>query len=451
MRIVISSLLVVGLLTTVNAQREIIDQVIANVGSEIILLSEVEEQYALMEAQEGVLPPDIRCGIMDQILATKLLINQAKLDSIEVSDAEVEAQLTLRIENILAYMNGDESQFEAYYGQTVNEVKEAFREDLKSQILAERMRGQVVSTTSITPKEVKKFFGSIPIDSLPYFNSEVEISEIVYKPELNEEEKAKAIAELEELKKQIEEGADFAELASKNSDDFASARIGGDLGWTKRGKFVPEFEAEAYKLDPGEMSPVFQSQFGFHLLQLMGRRGNTINTRHILIRPEITNADIEKARTKLDSVRTLVQIDSMSFEQAVKQYSDENTQSYTNGGRMTNPRSGNTFFEIADLDPDVFFTIDTMQVGTVSAPFTFSDQMGETMFRLVKLESRSQPHKANLATDYSKIRQAAKDEKQSRSVSDWVASKINSTFIRIDNRYDTCPNLEKWKVSDIRP
>ena len=437
--------------TIVFGQRETIDRVVANVGSEIVLLSEVEEQYALLEAQEGVLPDNIRCGIMDQVLAQKLLVNQAKLDSIEVTDEEVENQLNARVENILAYMNGDTKQFEAYYGQTISQVKEAFREDLRDQILADRMRNQIVSSIVITPKEVKEFFASIPVDSLPYFNSEVEIAELVYKPEVNAEEKAKAIKELEDLKKQIEEGGDFAELAGKNSDDFASARIGGDLGWTKRGKFVPEFEAEAYKLDVGEVSPIFQTQFGFHILQLMGRRGNSINTRHILIRPEITDNDLDMARAKLDSIRQLIAIDSMSFEEAVKKFSDKDLQSYSNSGRMTNPRTGNTFFEIADLDPDIYFTIDTMETGTTSAPFAFNNQMGETHFRLVQLQSRSEPHKANLKTDYSKIRMAAKEEKQSRYVNDWVEQKIGSTFIKLSNVYEGCPNLLKWEQDAIKP
>lgn len=436
---------------TLFGQRQVIDRVVANVGSEIVLLSEVEEQYALLEAQEGELPDNIRCGIVDQVLAQKLLVNQAKLDSLEVTDEEVENQLNARVDNILAYMNGDTKQFEAYYGQTIAEVKESFRADLRDQILSDRMRGQIVQSIVITPKEVKDFFARIPADSLPYFNSEVEIAELVYKPQINPEEKAKAIAELTDLKEQIEAGADFADLASENSDDFASARIGGDLGWTKRGKFVAEFEAEAYKLDPGEVSPIFQSQFGFHILQLMGRRGNTINTRHILIRPEITDADLDLAQAKLDTIRNLIMTDSITFGMAVKKYSDKDLQSYSNSGRMTNPRSGNTFFEIADLDPDVYFTIDTMGIGTTSAPFSFANQMGETQYRLVQLQSRSEPHKANLSTDYSKIRTAAKEEKQSRHVSDWVEQKINSTFINLMGAYEGCPNLDKWVGEGVRP
>ena len=230
------------------AQREIIDKVVATIGGELVLLSEVEEQHALMEAQSGVLPDDARCNIMDQLMASKLLVNQAKLDSIEISEEEVEAQLDARIERILSFMNNDVSQFETYYGQTINEVKAQFREDLKSQILADRMRGQVMAGVTVTPSEVKQFFNSIPLDSLPYFNSEVEVGEIVYKPEVNKEERQKTIEKLESIRQRIVDGEDFAELASKYSED-GSARAGGDLGWAKRGKYVPEFEAAAFKLE----------------------------------------------------------------------------------------------------------------------------------------------------------------------------------------------------------
>lgn len=294
------------------AQREVIDKVVATIGGELVLLSEVEEQFALMEAQSGVLPEGARCNIMDQLMASKLLVNQAKLDSLEVSDEEVEAQLDARIERILSFMNNDVAQFESYYGQTINEVKAQFREDLKSQILADRMRSQVMASVTVTPSEVKKFFNSIPLDSLPYFNSEVEVGEIVYKPKINEEERQKTIEKLESIRQRILDGEDFAELASKFSDD-GSARGGGDLGWARRGKYVPEFEAAAFKLEKEELSPVIESEFGFHIIQMLERRGNSIHVRHILIKPEITDADLEKAKVHLDSVRQFLLSDSLSF------------------------------------------------------------------------------------------------------------------------------------------
>ncbi len=432
-------------------QRQIIDKVVATVGGELILLSEVEEQFALMEAQSGVLPENARCEIMNSLLVNKLLLNQAKLDSVVVADEEVEDQLNARIDRILTYMNGDVSQFEAYYGQSIGEVKAQFREDLRNQILVERMRGQIMAGITVTPSEVKKFFAKIPVDSLPYFSSEVEVGEIVYKPKVNDEERQKAVTKLEDIRRQIlEEGASFEELAKKFSQD-GSARIGGDLGWAKRGKFVPEFEAAAYKLDKDEISPVVETEFGFHLIQMLERRGNSIHTRHILVRPEITDNDLELARMHLDSVRMLIESDSITFSQAVKIYSDKDAQSYNNDGRIVNPNTGNTFFEIGDLDADVYFAVDTLQINEVSAPFEFNTPTGESHFRIVQLQSRTDPHKANLKQDYSKIQQAAIQAKQSEFVEEWVLQKIDATFIALDRLYDDCPGLEAWQQRRLRP
>ena len=433
------------------SQAYIIDKVIATVGGELVLLSEVEEQFALFEAQSGVLPKDARCDILDQLLSTKLLLNQSKLDSIEVGEEEVEAQLDARIERILSFMNNDVTQFEAYYGQTVNQVKEQFREDLRNQILVDRMRGQVMASVRVTPSEVKAFFNSIPRDSLPYFNSEVEIGEIVVKPQVNPEERQRAVSKLENIRRQIlEEGADFAQMAMKHSVD-GSARGGGDLGWARRGRYVPEFEAAAYKLDKGEISPVVESEFGFHIIQMLERRGNSIHVRHILIKPEITDADLEAARAKLDTVRQLLRSDSITFSQAVKVFSNKDVESYNNDGRMVNPMSGNTFFEVGDLEPDVYFTIDTMKVGGISAPFEFQNPMGETFFRIVVLQSRTAPHRADLAQDYSKIQQAAIESKKNEFVSNWVKQKVESTYIELDDLYRGCAVLDKWRKVDIRP
>lgn len=434
------------------AQPEIIDKVIATVGGELVLLSELEEQFALMEAQNGVAPPDARCNLLDNILTTKLLLNQAKLDSVEVTDEEVEDQLNARIERILGFMNNDITQFEDYYGQNIDEVKAQYREDLRNQVLVDRMRGKVMEGITVTPAEVKRFFEQIPRDSLPYFNSEVEVGEIVYKPVVNLQEKQRAISKLEELRKRIVDGGEkFEDVAKKFSDD-GSARAGGDLGWTRRGKFVPEFEAAAYKLDQNEISPVIETQFGFHVIQMLERRGNAIHVRHILIKPEITEADLEKAYAHLDSVRQLIVTDSISFSRAVKLYSDKETQSYNNDGRMVNPASNNTFFEIGDLDPDVYFAVDTMKsIGSISKPFEFASPVGEPYFRIVQLQSRTAPHRANLKQDYAKIQQAAIQSKQSETVAKWVKNAINSTYVAFDHMYDNCPGLEAWKKRPERP
>lgn len=438
-------------LGTVTAQKRIVDKVVATVGGEFILLSELEAQFALMEDQQGVLPPEARCSILDQLLAGRLLLNQSKLDSIEVADNEIEDQLDARIERILSYMNNDISQFEDYYGQTVNEVKETFREDLRNQLLVERMRAQIISEVKVTPSEVKTFFASIHKDSLPYFSAEVEVGEIVYKPKISKEERERSTKQLENIRQRIVDGGeDFAAMAQKFSDD-GSARVGGDLGWSKRGKFVAEFEAAAYKLEENEISPVIESQFGFHIIQLLERRGNSIHVRHILIKPEITDADIELAHVHLDSVRNLILSDSISFSQAVKDFSNEDEQSYNNDGRMVNPLTGNTFFEIGDLDPDIYFTIDTMEVGQISAPFEFTGPTGEPMLRIVQLQSRTAPHQASLEQDYSKIQKAAIESKKNEYISTWIESRVDATFINIDGIYDGCPNLSKWRGNQVRP
>lgn len=437
-----------------QAQPEVVDQVLATVGGEIVLMSEIEEQYSLMASQQQSVNEETRCYIMEQLLANKLMVNQAKLDSILVSEAELETQLDARIEQILSYMNGSVEQFEAYYGQSVEAVRDEFRQDLRAQLLQERMRSQIMADVKVTPSEVKAFFNQIPTDSLPYFNSEVELGEIVAVPEVSEAEREQVRTLMLDLREQIVDStATFEDLAGRYSED-GTRNFGGDLGWSGRGKFVQEFEAAAYKLDINEVSQPVETQFGFHLIQMLGRRGSQIRVRHILVRPEITEADLEKSRRYLDSVRQLIQNDSISFSLAVKRFSDEEQESYNNDGRMVNPATGNTFFEVGDLDPDIFFAIDTMEVGDISRPFEYKvPGGGDVNFRILQLQSRTRPHTANLQQDYSKIRQAAIESKRSEYINNWVGETIGNTFIRLEVSPAACPNLSKWvqERTVIRP
>ena len=398
-----------------------------------------------MKTQGGPVPEDAKCFILEQLLANKLMINQAKLDSIIIGDEEVEAQLNARIEQILGYMNGDEKQFEAYYGQPVNEVKEQFRQDLKEKLMVDRMRSQIMADVAVTPSEVKEFFGEIPIDSLPYFNSEVELGEIVGVPVVNNEEKQKVIDQLNELRQMVLDSIEtFEDLASRYGQD-GTRQVGGDLGWSVRGKFVQEFEAAAYKLKVGEISEPVETPFGYHLIQMIGRRGNSIRVRHILIRPEITDADLDKTKKFLDSVRQVLMTDTtLTFSYAVKRFSDEEQESFNNDGRMVNAATGNTFFEVGDLDPDIFFAQDTLEIDEISAPFEFRTRDGKTLFRMVKLQSRTRPHTANLQQDYSKVRQAAIDSKRNEYINSWVDGRVAETFIQINAAQASCPNLQNW-------
>jgi len=431
--------------------KKVIDKIIANVGNEYVLLSDLEQVFAQMSEERGYVPEEAKCNLFENLIASSLMLNQARLDSIEVGDEEVEAQLSARIDQILSYMGGDVRQFEDFYGQSTAEVKSRFREDLKNKLLVERMQGNVMQDATVTPSEVKAFYARIPKDSLPYFNSEVELGEIVYKPRVNEGEKDRTKAVLEDIRKRIVEGGeDFAELAKKYSADLSSGQQGGNLGWAKRGSYVPEYEATAYNLEKEEYSEIIETDFGYHFIQLLDRRGNSINVRHILLRPNLTEDDKIRSLGILDTVRNLISVDSLKFSYAVKIYSNKEQQSFNNDGRMVNPKTGNTFFEIADLDPDIYFTIDTMKVGDISQPIEFEER-GEIMYRVIYLQSRTDPHRANLKQDYNKIRTGAIEERKAQFMSSWIEEKIGSTYIKIDRAYQGCPNLIKWQEDSIRP
>ncbi|MFT4686920.1 MAG: peptidyl-prolyl cis-trans isomerase SurA [Neolewinella sp.] len=450
MKTIFTLLLLCALPLGLSAQSTVIDQVIARVGSEYVLLSGLEEQFALATSQTNEpLPSEARCQMLDQLLVSKLLLNQSKLDSIEVSDSEVESQLSARIDKILSYMGGSIEQFEDYYGQSITATKEQFREDLREQIATDRIRQTVVRGVKVTPAEVKDFFANIPKDSLPYFNAEVEVGEIAVVPEANEKTREATVIKLEGIREQIvEKELTFEEAAKEYSRD-GSAQAGGDLGWTKRGKFVPEFEAAAYNLDPGEMSDIVRSEFGYHIIKLQERRGNSIKVSHILLSPEVTEEDVEKSRIFLDSIANLIRVDSTTFSIAVKRQGFDKVQSYNNDGRMTNSASGDTFFEIGDLDPDIYFAIDEMEVNEISDVMEFKGPRGATMLRVIQLQSRSNPHRASLSQDYAKIQDATKSSTQQNYLSNWIEKTIGSTFVMIDERYQPCPAIQNW-LNDSR-
>ncbi len=415
---------------TVFAQSQI-DRVAAIVGQDVILVSDIEAQFKLMESQSGgKMPQDGRCMIFDQLLSNALIYCEAEKDSVSANDSEVETQLESRLREILRYMNNDPEQFKAYYGKTPEEVKDEMRDDMRRQLVIQKMSQQIMQSVTVTPREVKEFFETIPKDSLPYFNSEVEIGELVLKPKVNAEEDRKARERAEDLKKRLEGGADFAELARKYSDDKGTAARGGDLGITSRGSFVPEFEATAYSLEKNEISQVVKSEFGYHIIQLLDRLGNNIATRHILVKPEITAADLETAKKEIDSIRTLILLDSFTFDQAVQKFSQEDY-SKTRAGSMMNPNSGEAHWELGELDPEVYFAIDKLKVGEITNPIEFSSPYGESIFKIVKLRSKSNPHMANMREDYSRIQQAAVEAKKSKHISDWVNKKIVKNYTEI--------------------
>ncbi len=427
----------------------ILDKIIAKVGGEVIFHSDVEEQMAIMRDRKVPTNEVSRCQILESLIAQSMLVHYAKIDSVEVTDDEVNSQIDKRMDQILAMMNNDRKVFQDFYGQTVSEMREQVKDDMLRKLLAERMQQQIITSVEVTPSEVSVFFDQIPKDSLPYFNAEVELAEIVIYPQVNPEEKAKALERINNVKEQLAAGGDFAELARKYSDD-GSGRQGGELGWTSRGEFVPEFEAAAFQLQLLGVSDVVESEYGYHIIQLLDRKGNRIQTRHILIRPRVTEEDLAKTRHKLDSIKTLIEVDSMTFAAAVKKFGDKRVQSFSNNGRMINQNTANTFFETGDVDSEIFFSIDTLAVGEITPPIEYRSPLGDAFYKIVQLQGRTAPHQASLKQDYSRIQDAARESKRNQAFSDWVDKRVNDTYILMDPRFAQCENVNRWNADWMR-
>ena len=444
--------------TALWAQRQQIDRVIGMVGNHIILQSDLEAQLKMLEnqSQGTALPPDARGLIFDQLLSNALMLAEAERDSLVVDDAEVQSQLDARVQQILAYMGNDVKKFKQFYQMTPLEMKDFMRDQMRDQLVQQKMQQQIMASITITPKEVKEFFASIPRDSLPYFNAEVELAEVVIKPKINALEDARAKRLARNLLIQIvSDSVDFAALARKYSDDRSSAVLGGELGIQTRGTFVPEFEAAAYQLKPGEVSNLVKSEFGYHIIQLNSRLGNTIDTRHILIKPKITTEDREAAYQYLDSIRNLIVSDSITFSKAIADYSEEDF-SKTRAGRISNPMTGEAYFELGDLEPSIYFAIDGLEVGEITKVIEYESRRQEKQFRIVKLMNRTEPHIANLKDDYSKIRNAALEAKKGRFLREWVNEKLTDNYVEIkvenlgeqaDELFQS-PAMEKWLNSN---
>jgi peptidyl-prolyl cis-trans isomerase SurA len=439
-------LITIGLLaaSSMHSQDTImLDKLIAKVGSEIVFHSDLEGELVTMRERKMPTGRPEQCNVLESLLAQAMLVHYAKIDSVTVTEDEVNAAIDRRMNTILGYMQNDRKYFQEVYGQTVSEMREQVKEDMERMLLRERMQSTILEKIQVTPSEVIEFYNSIPKDSLPYFNAEVELAELVMYPKVNAEEHQKALDRINSLHAQIMAGADFAELARKHSDD-GSARSGGDLDWSLRGTMVPEFEAVAFQLAKGQISEVVETEYGFHIIQLIERRVNQIHTRHILIRPDITPADQALTKNKMDSVRHLIEIDSLTFGEAVAKYGEKSVQSFSNNGRMINPKTGNTFYEIGDVDSEIYFSIDTLDVGEITPPIEYRSPIGDYFYKIVQLQSRSTPHQANLTQDYSRIQDAAKENKRSFAFSEWIDRHIANTYVTIDPSFSDCPNIEKW-------
>jgi peptidyl-prolyl cis-trans isomerase SurA len=384
--------------------------------------------------------------VLEGLVLNKLMVAKAEIDSVVVEEEMVERELDMRMGNIIAQAGGDERKIEEYYGKTIEEFKDELRDRVQEQLVVQRMQQTITQEISVTPSEVKRFFEKIPKDSLPYFSTEVTIGQIVKKPTISKQEKDRIESLLMQIRQQAIDGTDFQELARTYSQGPSGPR-GGNLGMISRGAMVSEFESAALKMKEGEISLPVETEFGFHIIQLLERRGNEYNARHILIMPRFSDDDFEKAGQYLDSLRIVIETDSSyTFDKIAKEYSDDKETS-SNGGFVRSTAGpnqiGSNKIAVSDLDPGLFFTMDTMQVGTISRPMRFVMRDGKEAMRIIYYKDKIKPHQANLDQDYQKIYMATMNAKQNKVMSDWFRDAKDDVFIQIDPEYNTCKILQE--------
>jgi len=425
------------------------DKIIAVVGkNRIVLQSDLDVQFTAMKAQDPTLDDSMKCYMLQQMIIQKLLVEQAERDSLLVSDEDVEGTIENRIRQFIRQY-GSREKLEEVAGKTIYQLKEENRELFKEQLMAERMQSKILENVKITPSEVQQFYNKIPVDSLPFFPASVEVGQIVIDPPVSPELDEYARKRLEEIRNDIVvNGKSFETMAGIYSDDPGSRDNGGrynDINRTGSG-MAPEFVAAAFKLQNGEISPIFKTQFGYHIIQMVQRKGEVADVRHILIRPERTSADFKKATEKLDSVRSLLVSGKYTFPEAVGKFSTDEA-AKTTGGMIIDPMTGSTQLEIERLDPAMVLMLDTMKVGSFSQPQLFNTDRGERSLRIVYLKSRTEPHKANLKDDYSKIQQVALQQKQAMKTEEWLMNRLPNYYIRIDPKYAACNSFAKWQLA----
>ncbi|MCH8555065.1 MAG: peptidylprolyl isomerase [Schleiferiaceae bacterium] len=425
-----------------QAQPFLADGVVAVVGKNVILKSDVEMQYENMRL-EGFDREGGVCGIFKELLFEKLLLHQAVIDSIIVADEEVDQLMDRRINMLVAQMGGDPRRLEAYYKKTIPEIKDEMRILMKNQEIAQRVQRQIVGEVNVTPTEVAEFYRTIPIDSLPLINTEVEYAQIVRYPTVSREARSEAIERLRKLKERVEGGSSFSTMAILYSEDPGSAKNGGEYKGIKRGQFVKEFEAVAFNLQRGQISEPFETEYGYHIVILDARKGEELDLRHILIKPKVSPEDLDAAKHFLDSLTIRLNKKELTFAEAADLYSQDDETKY-NGGIAINPQSGEPKWEVDQIDKRMFVTLEKLAIGEIAAPSFFRTMDGKEGFKLVKLLNRIDPHKANLKEDYQRIKLVAENAKRQEIVESWITNKLDETYIKINRNVFGCTFTDTW-------
>lgn len=441
-------IVIIGSVFQAKAQNEkVIDEIAALVGSHPVYWSDVEAQYAQAIAQ-GMKGEQfaLKCEIFENLVFQKLLVYQAEVDSLVVSDDQVNSELDRRLRYYIQQF-GSQQKLEEFYDKSLEEFKNELREPLRLELLSQQAQGQITENVKMTPNETKEYFNSLKTDSIPIIPTEYEIGQIVKTPVVGSSQLKEAKDKLTALRARIVKGEKFSTLAVLYSEDPGSAAKGGELGLFTRGSMAPEFESAAFNLkNKGDLSEVIKTKFGYHLLQLIERKGDFVNVRHILIIPKVSPDDLVVAAAKLDSIADMVRTDSLSFAKAALIYSDDPGK--VNGGLMQSQSSGNTRLAADELDPKVFFVIDKMKAGEISASLPYTTEDGTQAYRVLYLQLRTEPHKANLKDDYNNIQEWALENKKSKVIAKWIEAKSKTAYIRLGEKFKSCDFKYKWTFTE---
>ncbi len=439
-------LLFSSVLLSQSTPPQILDKIIAIVGNKIILKSEVDMQIQQLmisgTLDNAIKTDEIQCEILEDMLLQKLLLMQAEIDSVEVSDDQINNELDRRIRYFTS-MFGNVQELEKYYNKSILELKEELREPLKDQLLITAMHDKLVSNVTVTPSEVEKYYKKMPSDSIPIIPAQWEIGIIAIAPSLTQEENNMLISKLQDIKKRINNVSDFEVMARLYSEDPATAKNGGETGYFTKGVMEPNFENAAFSLTkPGEISPIIETSYGYHILQLIDRKGEQVNVRHILVRKQPSNNAIQIAKQKADSIYNLLIKNEINFADAAKKFSKLEGD-LTQGGMILSANGGFTL-TTNEIDAKFLPILDTMKNSKFSKPFLYMENDGTPTYRILWLKNYIPPHKASLKTDYYLIQMKALEEKKNQALAKWANERLQEVYVKIDEDYQGCDFKYPW-------
>ena len=420
-----------------QAQDKVVDQIVAVVGKNIILKSDIEGMYQQQQAQGITTEGDMKCEILENLLVEKLLLAEAELDTtITVSDSQLNQNLEQRIQYFTSHL-GSEKEVEAYFKKSIIDLKSDLQEVIKNQQMTQQMQTKIIDKVTVTPAEVRYHFKNLPPAEIPQIDAQIEYAQIVVQPIISIEEEDRIKSTLRELKRRIESGeSSFAPLAVMYSED-GSARNGGELDYMGRGNLDPAYASAAFNLKGDKISNVVKSDFGYHIIQVIDRKGEQIKTRHIIMMPKASPKAMEKAFTQIDSIADFIRKGTFKFEDAALRYSYDKD-SRNNGGVVINPQTGDSKWKLSELDPDVSKVITKMNINEISKPFKTLDDKQRPVYKIVKLINKTSAHQANLRDDYVELSNIYMASKKEKTLDTWIREKQSGTYVHIDDTYLNC-------------